>query len=51
MSKRSDGQARGKYTLELKLGVVRLVKVIQMRTNMPHTFAIGDIVGQLMLAT
>ena len=26
MSKRNDGQARGKYTLEFKLGAVRLVK-------------------------
>ena len=26
MSKRSDGQARGKYTLEFKLEAVRLVK-------------------------
>lgn len=26
MSKRKDGQARGKYTLEFKLEAVRLVK-------------------------
>ena len=26
MSKRNDGQARGKYTLEFKLEAVRLVK-------------------------
>ncbi len=32
MSKRKDGQARGKYTLEFKLEAVRLVKDGQSAT-------------------
>ena len=41
MSKRKDGQARGKYTLEFKLEAVRLVKGGYFFTMTPRNRRVG----------
>ena len=46
-----DPSKRKEMTRIKKISGANLVRnAIQMRTNVPHTFAIGDIVGQPMLA-